>query len=1215
MLSKSYSLLLDTLLTTLFSFTRVSDPLIESYLTFATTGKTTTTLDSDPASSNSSSSIDDPIVSPITFISKIVPFAESTASRNPYQWQFLLKLLPHLLVFNTDDLVSDLVQKGKDNPWVDVLASVFQLLSHIVAVGLYPNWYARPIAQTPLTITSALSFHNNNSGNNTQPFDSQFSFQSQQSMNFDGDATLDIDNTQQIDEDQPLGGDVKDTQMSDPVNIEKNPGEKKSIEIDNAALAAQIMIHLIEKRDAKRIFQARNNQRRQAGGATAAAEAAAALAYHANHIDDDEPWVQCLGKLESKHYDTAMSSLPLPSPSPVASQNSHIQKLLLLMQRLTDRDLERRMAVHMKYHELEDEGTARAMPSAGLTGLLYHMVQIRPALDDDYVIDHLLKLQTIKGSFDESFFLELWLTALTGLREASLNTSCQSLPAPDAAAAAVTAENNKEEVEQAKNCNGLVATNRLLWKSLVLVKLPHLLSKLQAKKQEKDDYILEKPTPEDEFNSFEASLRELKAFSGLINACSPPACCSDFYAPDSMSSVLVDKIAFGQNGNDPDDNDDFINMISDMSNTAAVADLNTPALTKSIRSIGSNDIFTNLVNVCERYGFVRPNMAAELTRKSTMMDTEQAADMMTTPIVAIDQVLHIGLVSPIHLRKIIDFVLDLLKQKSAAHDFFALSKICDALSECPCSVDLILQLYTPADLLGPLESVCTRWNPADYEMETEDNDESTANAEGGQADALDGVQLLYSKFGIIWNFAVSVVKKFKLHRDLSKVFQDKQGSLYTYFDECAVIYGMDVEDESLEPFINRWLSGLAGSDGLSDDLLRTSTPQELLKVVPTIIQRSILLYANQQIERDAFEGMISYFQKRFLNFTLYGVFNYLCQELLSGHSAIALDCLSQLVRSEHSVAARDFNLHAVLGSLESLLELKRQEAAFDAAASTTSSSKQQQESNAKLAQDMSELMQFIHNNSKLTEDHSSVLFLETVTTGVTPWTLFEKAELMFKYIVKSGRSLYMSDVDADTNTLWDDQAPSKMQVVSHYLDMVLFETALEIGGGHWFVGMIVDRVLEAGRSGGAVRAGLNLAELGSCLITTPLLYSANTHNSCVNLLRCLLQDILPSRLYSCAEQNMSYFQGQTLGVFTSDCLVLMQDHYEAVKDLGKCFFETLVIDQHHQKKQRIDHPDDNTSTIFANWGDEVTKSAVWRGFIKGLMSNPMIEETWPNAFV
>lgn len=98
---------------------------------------------------------------------------------------------------------------------------------------------------------------------------------------------------------------------------------------------------------------------------------------------------------------------------------------------------------------------------------------------------------------------------------------------------------------------------------------------------------------------------------------------------------------------------------------------------------------------------------------------------------------------------------------------------------------------------------------------------------------------------------------------------------------------------------------------------------------------------------------------------------------------------------------------------------------------------------------------------------------------------------------------------------------------------------------------------------------------------------------------------------------MSFFQGQTLGVFTSDCLVLMQNRYEAVKALGKWFFEALVIDQEDkQKKQKIEeYSQDADGTKFASWDDDITKSAVWRGFVKGLMSNPMIEEIWPNAFI
>jgi hypothetical protein len=73
---------------------------------------------------------------------------------------------------------------------------------------------------------------------------------------------------------------------------------------------------------------------------------------------------------------------------------------------------------------------------------------------------------------------------LTGLREASLNTSCQGPPV------------EKEDLKENQSCNAIVATNRLLWKSLVLVKLPFLLSKLQKKKENNGDE--DKPVGENE---------------------------------------------------------------------------------------------------------------------------------------------------------------------------------------------------------------------------------------------------------------------------------------------------------------------------------------------------------------------------------------------------------------------------------------------------------------------------------------------------------------------------------------------------------------------------------------------------------------------------------------------------------------------------------------------------------------------------------------------
>jgi hypothetical protein len=55
---------------------------------------------------------------------------------------------------------------------------------------------------------------------------------------------------------------------------------------------------------------------------------------------------------------------------------------------------------------------------------------------------------------------------------------------------------------------------------------------------------------------------------------------------------------------------------------------------------------------------------------------------------------------------------------------------------------------------------------------------------------------------------------------MNKVFQDKDGFLYQYFTQGPMIYGIDIEDASMEPFINSWMTALAGGNGLSDDLLR-----------------------------------------------------------------------------------------------------------------------------------------------------------------------------------------------------------------------------------------------------------------------------------------------------------------------------------------------------------------------------------------------------------
>lgn len=143
----------------------------------------------------------------------------------------------------------------------------------------------------------------------------------------------------------------------------------------------------------------------------------------------------------------------------------------------------------------------------------------------------------------------------------------------------------------------------------------------------------------------------------------------------------------------------------------------------------------------------------------------------------------------------------------------------------------------------------------------------------------------------------------------------------------------------------------------------------------------------------------------------------------------------------------------------------------------------------------------------------------------------------------------------------------------------------------------------------------------------------DSDGSCYNLLRCLLQDVVPSYLEKYASANASFFQGQTLGVFTSNCLVLMHDRGDQPKErqfvdeFGRQFFETLVVDNENApqmiqphgnaiKKEEEKSIDQSLRLgVFGSWSDTVIESPIWRGFLKGLMSNPLVNEAWPNTFI
>ncbi|KAI8073317.1 mediator complex subunit Med5-domain-containing protein [Gongronella butleri] len=1038
--------------------------------------------------------------------------------------------------------------------------------------------------------------------------------------------------------------------------------DRTSLTWSNAVAATVLMIDLIEKKGAKRIIDKYNQQKSES--------------------DDDEPWVTCHDILAPSPDDTPSqpqgANSTASSGVSSSSHNMYIQKLHLLIERLSDRDLERRLAVHMKYHELEDEGTARAMPSAGLMSMNYHIVQIRPALPDDSLVERLIRLQAIKGSFDESFYLELWLSALTGLREASLSTSCQQ--SSDSAA---NQQAQQQKDTDAASCDTAVATNRLLWKSLVLVKLPTLISKLQERKQKEDlahftskrdatKRDATKPSNQDRLNALESSLMELRTFTGLLNACSPPACCAEFYVPSSKSSDLVDRFAFGQAKVDEEDDEMMMMMINEDNYTnqdSNSPNLNSPAFIKTIRSISDDDIFTSIVHACLAHGLIRETKVEILMAnhhvhqhnqlqksKDAIKDEENASkpiddytSLLDTDILdaddgdqqshsseksnalsqvdqnieyriaalqedvskgSISELIHIAFVSLIHWRKVADFLLEFLQEKAQVADIRALSHICSALTECPAAIDLILELYSPRTILGPLETICNEWSPTEDYVDMGDSEN-----QGDEDDDVDGMQQWYCKFGNIWTFVLVVAGKFEITRIINSIFKNKAGFCYQFFVNGPVIYNNTTcVDSQVETVVTNWLTAMGG-DGISDDLLRSTKLQDLLKAVPTMVYRLIMIYDAGNLELETFTGILSYFKRRFLQFTLVPcVTKVLCDELFT-HTATAITCLTRLFTNPQLPDVRiALSANMVLGSLRAWKEQQRQfihlqkqrQQGNNGAADTLLQHVQQ------LQDQVGELEQLLVKVLAL-DDDERLSFPETITSGVTRRNLVEKSNKMFRYIVKSGRSMYMNDVDGDAKTLWHND--NKKQVMAHYLDMVMFQAALKMGGTHWFVGMIVDAVLEAGKSGGAVRA----AELGSALVTMPLMYNAQGGSACFSLLRSLLQDVVPASINRHAiADNMSFFQGQTLGVFVGNCLAVMyKQPGDRVDELATQFFDALVIDRVRggdMSQLQLVPASGVDGSRFAAWDDKVVTTPLWRGFVKGVMSNPYIKDFWPHAY-
>ncbi|KAG2178054.1 hypothetical protein INT43_003307 [Umbelopsis isabellina] len=1152
------------------------------------------------------------------FLGKISKFPRSTVMNQPRQWTTLLNMV-NVAVSKTT--LSTLIAPAAEDMQTVLVHDILLLLSDIIAHELHQE-----PAQSDQTDQMLQEENQWQGGINLQREQSTLLVPSMANVNasqmsFDPEATLDMDmlESTQILEDEETKP-MSDFNVPEMMGNRKDDDSKPSCCHRNAIIAASIFLSCLADENVLNLLKGEGAQ-----------------------------------DLKSKLMSTLLLDNPTPSSSTIGN-NAKVQQLFVSVKQLTDTLSEKHKIVHMKYHELEDEGTARAMPSAGLMGLMYHLTQIRPSLTDADVVERMIKLQRIKGAFDESFYLELWLAALTGLAEVC--SGCNGDQEGEIDSSSI-------KTKPLHTCTLKSVTSQCLWKNLVLIKLPSLIQQFQQEKTsltdatdlnsdeiDNEQHNLNGEDKGPKPNALESSLFELRAFSGLLNACSFNSCCFKAFAPASWSE--------SNSSTANADEDDLMLMLNDMSD---VDDgLNTPAVIKAVKSESTQDIFKLIVQVCRMNGFVRPEIAKQLQRTVKSLDNQlvlgksEATDDMSSildtsmldfsdgltadnsirkdvepgneddynfitqnieqriktleenPTTAYTtDLIKIALLSTSHLKTVTDFLLTFIRQKADLLDLRSIAPICEAIPLTPCILDVIFEIYQPTDLLGPLELLCNDWNRSNYSMDMEGS-----NDFGGQAQDMDDLQSSFEDFGKVWYLVNLTICKFDLSGDLSSVFSNPSGYCYSFFLQYPAVYDSGMADDHIDQFISTWMSALFGNDGISDALLRSSTPQLLIKVAPTLFERSIYAYEAGEMELQNLLGGFAYFKEKFLSYVLVpSAISWLCTEILYNKSVAAITIVRDLFQCEDIPDI--FVLLSASQLLSTFAALDIDYVPQEAISGDSDIQNSGKDSLEPQARDI---------YSRILASCQRQHIGDREVNAATPDNLFSRTRDMLRYIVKSGRSMYMRDVEADTYASAHQQ-DSLPDISGHYLDMSMFKAALEIGGKRWFLQSIVEEVLQAGQAGGAVRA----AELGSCLVATPLSMSANAQSNTLDILRCLLVDIVPSVLASSSPVNHSFFQGQTLGVFISDCMVLTKGfstnsaattYAQTVESIIAQFLRQLrAIAKLRLKKRSSENQPKSPNSLgpFASCSDEIIKSPLFRGVIKGLKSNTVLLEKWPNFIV
>lgn len=446
-------------------------------------------------------------------------------------------------------------------------------------------------------------------------------------------------------------------------------------------------------------------------------------------------------------------------------------------------------------------------------------------------------------------------------------------------------------------------------------------------------------------------------------------------------------------------------------------------------------------------------------------------------------------------------------------------------------------------------------------------------------------QSSYESYGIIYTFVFHCTIMFRLNDSKVDALGDESGFFALWLNSPGHVFDLKEMDEAKTSKVNRWITALFDSDGISDDLIKSSRPQDMLTLTPTIFRQCITACQAGVIDFDALKGALEYFLQPFLSYTLLSAVQYLIWEIASGNALqkVAFDVLDTLVSSESFPTSILRPLATQI--IDCVFSMKNPK---QSVAETSASSRLRK---------------------KAEEALDGYPDLQPWTALSSPPTLLARFKTMIASVAAGVPQFVTDDDDVAP---WD-PAQTAFQGLP---DLVLAGDMLKVFGPRPYVETLIRETFASplsmamvqGQNNGTETMNLSytppLIVLASKLLTVPMVYSWNYHLQPINLLRILFTQTLPSLSVPTPDpldvtsalrtSSASFIQGRLVGLLLIHIVVATLDPSMRVDDL-------TLIDHVQREGERRRNAAQNMADVQDNglgYSDDD-----FRGFIHAMQLN------------